>query len=449
MSLIHKLLNSGSKRSQIVKKNALGSLAIRVLSAGVDFAKVPILLSFLDAERFGLYVTITSIVYWTHNFDFGLGAGLRYKLSAAISKEEYQLGKKFVSTAYLSMSIIMGVVLLILIPIINILDWQSILNTTSVPEMELIYSISVVLSIFILQFVLELLTYVLQAYQRTAVASLFKPLANVFSLLLIILLKLVIGNSLFWACIAMTLPIVFILVIGSLIAYSSICNEIKPSFSYYRSYCLKDIYSLGLKFFISQSANLIVFQTSSFLITHYVGPSDAAVYNVAFTYYGVVVILNTMMLQPLIPAITDAYVKKELTWIKSTMKTIKKLSLMLTMFSIILLIISPFVISIWTNNKIHLTLGLSICMSIYFILNIWSTPYSCFISGTGKMKLAMFIAVGKILLYVPFAICMVKTFGTIGLILSIIIINNLPNNILYKIQYSKIINNRATGIWNK
>lgn len=61
----------------------------------------------------------------------------------------------------------------------------------------------------------------------------------------------------------------------------------------------------------------------------------------------------------------------------------------------------------------------------------------------------MFIAVGKILLYVPFAICMVKTFGTIGLILSIIIINNLPNNILYKIQYSKIINNRATGIWNK
>ena len=55
-------VNSGSERSKIVKKNALGSLIIKVLSIGIDFAKVPVLLSDLTPDNYGLYVTVASII---------------------------------------------------------------------------------------------------------------------------------------------------------------------------------------------------------------------------------------------------------------------------------------------------------------------------------------------------------------------------------------------------
>lgn len=125
-------IDSGSERSRNVKKNAIGSLLIRILSMVVDFAKVPILLTYLDSERYGLYVTIASIVYWTHNFDFGLGTGLRYKLTSAISNSNFEYGKRLVSTAYLSMSGVMSFLLLVFLPIIAFLDWNRLLNTNTI-----------------------------------------------------------------------------------------------------------------------------------------------------------------------------------------------------------------------------------------------------------------------------------------------------------------------------
>ena len=450
--LIEKLqsfVNSGSERSRNVKKNAVGSLLIKVFSMVIDFAKVPILLSYLDSERYGLYVTIASIVYWTHNFDFGLGTGLRYKLTSAISNFDYGYGKRLVSTAYYSMSGIMTILLLILLPVIVLLNWNNLLNTTLIPNQELILCVSVVLVVFVVQFILELITYVLQAYQRAAFSSLFKPLANLATLIVILLLKVFSHDSLLYACFAMTIPIVVVLLVSNIVLLSHRCKDVSPSIKQYDKSCLKDIYSLGLKFFVSQSANLIVFQSATFLISHYVSPSGAAAYNTAYTYFGAIVIFNTMMLIPFSAAVTDAYVKGDYLWLRNSIKQINKVSIMLTLLSVIVLAISPIVFKFWIGDSLNISWALRIAMTIYFVLNIWTVPYSSFISGVGKMQVAMTSAIFKMILYIPVAIFMVKTLGTPGIMLSIILVNTLPNNILYTIQYNKIVNRTAKGIWNK
>lgn len=444
-----KFLNSGSERSRNVKKNAIGALLIKVFSLVIDFAKIPILLSYLDSERYGLYVTIASIVYWTHNFDFGLGTGLRYKLTSAISSSNFNYGKRLVSTAYFSMSGIMTLLLLVLLPIIAFLDWNSLLNTTLIPNQELILCIALVLVVFTVQFILELITYVLQAYQRAALSSLFKPIANLTTLLVVLLLKTFSGNSLLYACLAMTLPIVLVLLFSNLILFRGRCKEVSPAIKTYDKKCLRDIYSLGVKFFVSQSANLIVFQSAAFLISHYVCPSEAASYNTAFTYFGAIVVFNTMMLLPLSAAITDAYVKDDYTWLRNCIKKTNIVSLLLTLFSLVILAVSPIVFKYWLGDKLEISWILRISMSIYFILNIWTTPYSSFISGVGKMQVAMISSICKMVLYIPIAIAMVQTLGTPGIMLSIILVNTLPNNILFTVQYKKIVNKTASGIWNK
>lgn len=446
---IKSFVSSGDERSQIVKKNAIGSLTIKLLSVVVDFAKVPVLLSYLDSERYGLYVTIASIVYWAHNFDFGLGAGLRYKLTTAIAARDHNYGRRLVSTAYYSMSTIMGCLLLILLPIIASLDWGSMLNTNIVANKELILCVSLVLIVFVVQFVLELITYVLQAYQKAALSSLFKPLANLATIIVVFWLKYFSHGKLLYACLAMTLPIVIVLLVSNIVLYSKKCKEVSPTIRQYDKKCLRDIYSLGLKFFISQLAHLVVFQSAAFLISHYVNPSEAAAYNTAFTYFGVIVIFNTMMLLPLSAAVTDAYVKDDFNWLKNVIRRINKISVLLTIVSLVVLVISPIVFKFWLGDRLDISWSIRITMSIYFILNIWTTPYSSFISGVGKMQVAMVSAICKMLLYIPVAIFMVKTFSTPGIMMSIILVNTIPNNILYMIQYNKIVNKTATGIWNK
>lgn len=448
-SRVLSIFSSGSERTKIVKRNALGSVLIKVLSMVIDFAKVPVLLSYLTSDNYGVYITIASIVYWSHNFDFGLGAGLRFHLTKSISVGDEHYGKRLVSTAYISMLVALSAFFILALPIIFKLDWNSILNCQTLPSQELVWSIVVVLLLYLMQFVLELLTYVLQADQKVAYSTIFKPIANVLTLLAVLALKLFSYNSLFLACMAMSAPLLIVLLIANIKMYRTDYKRYKPSVADFDKKCLKDIYSLGVKFFIGQFAGLVVFNSSSIIISHFINPTETAIYNSAWTYFGVLVIFNNMLLQPIITAVTDAYVKRELDWIKGAFGKLRLYNVGLTIVSVLMLLVSPFVFNIWLGGKLLIPLSLSIVMSIYFILNIWVSPYWAFLSGVGKLDISLLLALFKIVAFIPAALLMIKKFDTVGMVVAIIIINTLPNFIFGIIQYRKIVNDKARGIWNK
>lgn len=449
LNKIQEFIKGGSERSQIVKRNAIGALLIKFFSMFIDFAKVPILLSYLDANHYGVYVTIASIVYWSHNFDFGLGTGLRYKLTEAISLGNQAKGKQLVSTAYISMTILMSVFFICILPIIFNIDWQLILNSSEILESELLLSVVFVLVVYLVQFVLELISNILQADQKAAISTLFKPIANLITLVVIIILRFFSYNSLLLACVAMCTPIVIVLLIANIFLFYRRYKTIAPSFSDFSRDSIRDIYSLGIKYFVGQISTLIVFNTSSFLITYYVNPTETAVYNTAWTYFGALVILNNMVLQPLAAAVTDAYVKDEYKWIKNCFKKIRTYSVALTILSVILLLISPFVFKIWLGDKLEISVQLSIVVSVYFILNIWVSPYTSFLSGVGKLSVSVLLSIGKILLYIPISISLTKMYGTIGLVSAIILVNTLPNLVIGIVQYTLLVEKKAKGIWNR
>ena len=452
MSLISQaigFINSGSERTQLVKKNALGSLLIKFFSPFIVFAKVPVLLTYLNPENYGIYLTITSIVYWTHNFDFGLGTGLRYKLTKAVSLNEDQYGRKLVSTAYFSMSGIMALLLVILIPVIALLDWNNILNTHAFSNYDLAFCVFIVLVVFLTQFVLELISIVLQSYQRAAISTLFKPLANLITLGLIVFIRLFSSNSLLWASVAMTVPIVVVLLITNICYFGGKYRNIAPSIKFFKKSCLKDIYSLGIKYFLSQLSSLVIFNTTSFLLTLLLDPQETAVFNTAYTYFGILVLFNTMAMQPIIAAVTDAYVKGELHWIRACFRKINILSLLLTLVSLLMLAVSQVVFHLWVGEKIIVPWDLSIILTFFFILNVWSTPYINFLSGVGKMNVMMILSFVKIVLYFPVAIPLIKAYGSCGLVWAIIIVNMIPNIVCGCMQYYLIVNNKATGILNR
>ncbi len=452
MSIVAKakeLFTRRSGRSKMVVKNAAGALVIKAISMIIDFIKVPIYLTFLDSSHYGVYITIASIVAWTHKFDFGLGSGLRYKLTQAISLRDVERGKQLVSTAYISMSAIMLMVLILSFPIVFNLDWPSVLNCDFINSSELVLCVFLILSVFVVQFVLELISVVLQSDQRAAISTVFKPCANLLSLVTIVLLIPHFHNSLVIACLALTIPIILVLLTANVYLFYKRYNTLAPSFKDFRKDCIKDIYSLGLKYFASQFSTLIVFSTASFLLSHYVAPSEATVYNVAWTYFGVVVLFNAMVQQPLVSAVTDAYVKNDIVWVKNIFKKIRLYSAVLSFIELLMLIAAPLVFRLWLGERLEIPMSLSIAMTIYFIINVWVNPYGSFIGGVGKMNISVLLSALKILIFFPVAIAMVQLWGAVGLIITIIVVNTLPNLIIGVIQYNMIISNKAKGIWNK
>ena len=449
ISKLKKHYSSRSERSRIVVKNAAGSLTIKVMAMVIDFAKVPLLLTFLDVSHYGVYITMASIVAWTHQFDFGLGSGLRFKLTEAISRHDEECCKQLVSTAYLSMSAIMIVVLLVCIPIILSLKWSIILNCDFIGLPELVFCVCMVLVVFVVQFVLELISVVLQADQKAAVSNIFKPLANLLTVVILLVMRNHAHNSLVLACLAMTVPIVVVLFFANTFLFARRYKKIAPSFKAFRKERICDIFSLGLKYFAGQLSALVIFSTASFLLSHYVNPVEAAVYNTAWTYFGIVVMFNSMVLTPLVAAVTDANVTGEETWIKNIYKKIRIYSLFLTVASLVLLAISQIAFHLWVGDKIIIPWSLSIVMTIFFNVNIWNTPYIDFLEGVGKMTVFVVASFCKMVIFFPIAIALIKLCGTMGLVIAILLINSLPNFIIGRYQFYLITQHKAKGIWNK
>ena len=80
---------------KIKKQIGFGAL-YKALAVVVSFISVPVLFNFLGKENYGIWITIASILNWFTVMDFGLGLGLRNKLSKSIAAEEIDVAKSMI-----------------------------------------------------------------------------------------------------------------------------------------------------------------------------------------------------------------------------------------------------------------------------------------------------------------------------------------------------------------
>ncbi|MDH3651008.1 MAG: hypothetical protein OEQ53_15080, partial [Saprospiraceae bacterium] len=91
---------SGNARSVRARKNVLLALVYKGLGLIIGFAYFPISLEYLTTEKFGIFLTLSSMIDWFAELDIGLGNSLRNRYGEAIADGDDAKAKGYVSTAY-------------------------------------------------------------------------------------------------------------------------------------------------------------------------------------------------------------------------------------------------------------------------------------------------------------------------------------------------------------
>jgi O-antigen/teichoic acid export membrane protein len=95
--------NHSQRRYQRIAQGALAALASKGIGFLVSLISVPLTLGYLGAERYGVWVTISTLLAWLSIVDLGLGNGLLNALSEAYGKERQDLARQYISTAFLGL----------------------------------------------------------------------------------------------------------------------------------------------------------------------------------------------------------------------------------------------------------------------------------------------------------------------------------------------------------
>lgn len=444
------VLFNGTTRTIKLKKNIVAIAILKLINILIGILLVPLTLKYLESSKYGIWLTLSSIVAWVGYFDLGLSNGLRNKLGEAFAKNDFKTSQVLISTTFIILLIIV-VILNILFWVINpFLSWGTILNVNISMSQEVNFLVYIVFTFFSFQFLTGLISAVLATDQRPALANSFSVIASLISLLAIYILTLTTKNSLLYLGICLSAISFIVPFFASIMLFNSKYKHIAPKLSKVDFGEIKSLANQGIQFFFLQIASLVLTMTDLLVISRLYGPKEVVPYNIAYRLFGITIIIFGMITSPFWAAYNDAFHKKDFVWIKRVTGKVVKIWCVFVLGVLILIYISNYLYKVWLGDQVYVPLTLSFYMGVYVLLQSLNSIFATFIFATGKLFLLTSISIFVTVINIPLCFIFAVDFnlGSSGVILATIVCTCF-NLIVVVLQYSKIVNNKSFGIWSK
>jgi len=408
-------------RKGIILKNVSLGIVYKILNMAIVFITIPILLNYLDKEFYGIWVTIFSIINIVFFVDIGIANGLKTKLTEAISRNNFTMAKTNISNAYLIISLLAVLLLLIGSTLIYFLDLQRVLNV-DIQEYELKKIFFATLILIMIGFILNLYKSFYYAIQKSFNVELSLFLYQFIILILVIIFSEYTSKSLFSVAIIYGASNILVGIIFTLIFFSKHKN-LRPSFKSIEISKMKTLIDLSAGFFIIQLCMIIIFASDNVLISNLLSPKEVAHYDVVLKLFRVTVIIAVIAQDPLWPLYTEAYHKKDFSWIKQTIIRLNKLFIPFLVLIVVLVLIAKPLIRIWIPQELQISNTLIVFMGMFVLFRVYGIIYMYFLNAIGNIRLQVMLFVLGAILNIPLSIYFVKTWhlGTSGIILGTII----------------------------
>ena len=446
--LKNKLINANG-RSSLIFKNILASFFIKGWSVLVQLMLVPTTLACLGVYENGVWLTISSVLLWIDNLDIGLGNGLRNKLAVAMAHNDYEKGRQYVSSTFAMLAIIIVPTSLLLIMLELFSDLYIVFNVDKciVGNLDIILVVTTILvcSTFIFKFIGNFY----MGLQLPAVNNLLVTSGNTIALVATYCIYLSGIHSLLLVALVNTAAPLFVYLISYPVTFRGRYSQLRPSIKSVNLSVAKELFSIGGSFFVLQISGVVLFFSSNIIISNLFSPGMVTPYQIAHRYFMVATLIFTIIGVPYWSATTDAFTRKDFCWIKRSNRTLNRLMTGLGLLLSLMILLSDWVYGIWIGDKAHVPFTMTLIAGVYQFLLIWSTRYSYVINGFGFLRLQLIMTVSAAIAYIPLAIIVGKYTDNINCLLVVMCVINMPGLIVNIIQYNKIVNGTAKGIWKK
>ena len=183
VKLLNIFLHSTNARSLLLKKNIVSSFLLKMISFSISLLIVPLTINYVNATKYGIWLTISSIISWLSYFDLGFANGFRNRFTEARASGNNILARQYISTTYAVLSLLFFCVGLLATIANRYVDWCVVLNIDDVYREELRLTFGLLICFFCIDFVAKIFTTMLTADQKPAVASLIATVGQVLGLL--------------------------------------------------------------------------------------------------------------------------------------------------------------------------------------------------------------------------------------------------------------------------
>lgn len=345
-------------------KTGFSSLFIKIVSVGISFVSVPMTLTYLGKERYGVWLTITSVFALITFADLGLGNSLTNSIAKSEANQSDSDAKIQISNTFFTLLVISSLLLLVFIFFLSQHSFVSLFNFDSIlSNLETQKSVYVIACFFIFNLPLGIVQRIYEGYQKGYIFQYFLLISNLLGFIfLFIFIKMNLGLPyLSFALLSSTF-------IANLLAgfylFLFLKPSVKPSYHLFEKKVANSNLKVGLIFFALQIFSFLNLSSDNFLIMYFSNAGNVPAFDIVKKLFTVSFLL-VYFIAPLWPAFSDALLKHDYAWAKTIFYKSLLYSLLVTAsMSGILLILSPYILDIWVGQLIKPSWNLLI--SFYF-----------------------------------------------------------------------------------
>lgn len=411
------------ERNRRAFASSIGGLALRGSSFAVVLISVPLTLGLLGPIRFGMWMTIASVVALLSVSDLGIGNGVLNNIARAYGQGDRAAARRYLASGLVALSgiaLALGVLFLAVYPII---PWGAVYNVASDPlaASEAGPATAVLITTFLVGLPLSVVGQVRAAYQEGFVHSAFAGLGNVITLVLV-LVSVAERTSLPVLVLAMTSGPIIAAAVNMIVLVRLQRPWLAPRWPDVTAAAMRSVVGVGLAFMILQIAYTIGFSADRLVVAHVVGPVAVADYSVVYRLFSVPAGLATIALLPLWAAYREAITRQDITWVRQTLKRSLRITLLATIpLTIMLVIAGPFIVDKWTNQSLGPGYGLYAAMGVFTVVFALANVFAMLLNGAQVMRFQISTMVLMAVLNLAASIYLAARIGVAGVALGSVI----------------------------
>lgn len=405
----------GTERNRRAVLTGAASTIARVVQGGTLLITVPLTIHYLGNERFGLWMTISSVLAMAAFADFGLGNGVLNTVATAYGKDDVKGIRSAISSGMAVLAAIATGVLVLYFSIYRFVSWGDFFRVSS-PQARL--EAGPALTVFVVCFVLNIPLDVVQrvqlGMQRGYRNGLWQMSGSVFGL----------SGVLVGIWLHVSLPVLVMAIAGGPLFATSlnaihffgvIRKDLRPSLNLVSRDVIAKIAKLGGLFFVLQLGVAVAFSADNFIIARTLGAVHVPEYSIPQRLFGFISMIVAMLVGPLWPAYGEAISRGDIGWVRKTLKGSLSLVFVAALAaSSLLLLLAPRVIRLWVGTSIHPPFILLLGFSIWTVMDCCGNTVAMFLNGASIMRFQVIISCFFGIICIATKVLFTRHYGSAG-----------------------------------
>ena len=404
-----------AERHRRVALTAAASALAKVVSVGTALISVPLTLHYLGVERFGVWMTISSLIAMLAFADFGIANGVLSAVAEAHGRNDRAALQRIVSSGFFMLTAIAAGLLVLFAVAYAHVSWHAVFNVQSeLARAEAGPALAVFVACFACAIPLAVVQRVQMGLQQGFLASLWQCIGSLCALGGV-LLAIRLQGGLPWLVLALGGAPLLAGLLNSLHFYLRSRPDLRPRLALFGAADAKRLARSGALFFVLQVTVAVAYTSDSIVIAQLLGASAVAEYAVPEKLFGLITLAMSMVLAPLWPAYGEAIARRDSIWVQRTLKRSLFMAVGLSMLAALgLLLLAPELLRLWIGTAIEPPIALLIALAVWKVIEAGGNALAMFLNGAHVVGLQVAVALATAVAALGLKVLLIPHWGISG-----------------------------------